>query len=77
MVHTGYDTNNGPLEKACYKRSREINEPFYKSRSLPFRDFGAVIVAWIRNEVTQRPIFAKSMKKIFVAQLFLSIGIIF
>ena len=52
MVHTGYDTSVGIIETTCYVKSRELNFPFYKSRSLPMYECGALVVAWTQNEVT-------------------------
>ena len=51
IVHTGYDALPGSIEWQCLKTSQQLNQQYYRKFNIPYKQIGAMIVAWDEKQV--------------------------
>ena len=51
IVHTGYDALPGSIEWQCLKTSQQLNQQYYHKYNVPYKQIGAMIVAWDEKQV--------------------------
>lgn len=55
IVHTGFDVQPGSIEHKCLEMSRGLNKKVFDKYNIPFKELGALMVAWNEEEVAKLP----------------------
>ena len=57
MCHTGFDAVLHSLEHKLLLEGRKLHTDFLQHNHLPYKDVGAIMVAWNEEEVKKRPFY--------------------